>query len=42
MQIKSLMVEKERLIEENKQRVDLAEQDLNRLKELEMKLSQVY
>jgi len=42
MQIKSLLVEKERLIEENKQRIEMAESDLDRVKELEVKLSQVY
>jgi len=38
MQIKSLLAEKERLIEENKQRVDMAENDLDRVKTLEVKL----
>lgn len=42
MQIKSLLVEKERLQEENKQRIEMAESDLDRVKELEMKLSQIY
>ncbi|CDW83113.1 UNKNOWN [Stylonychia lemnae] len=42
MQIKSLLVEKERLNEENKQRIDMAENDLDRVKQLEVKLSQIY
>ena len=42
MQIKSLLAEKERLFEENKQRVEMAESDLDRVKTLEVKLSQVY
>lgn len=42
MQIKSLMIEKERLNEENKQRVDMAENDMERVKELEVQMSQVY
>ena len=42
MQIKSLLVEKERLIEENKQRIELSENDVERVKSLEVKLSQVY
>ena len=42
MQIKALLGEKERLSEENKQRIDMAESDLDRVKNLEMKLAQIY
>lgn len=42
MQIKSLLAEKERLVEDNKQRVEMAEGDLERIKGLEVKLSQIY
>jgi hypothetical protein len=39
MQIKGLLAEKERLSEENRQRVDMADNDMERLKVLEIKLS---
>ena len=42
MQIKSLLVEKERLSDESKQRSEAAENDQERIKTLELKLSQIY
>jgi hypothetical protein len=39
MQIKGLLAEKERLCEENRQRVDMADNDMERVKVLEVKLS---
>ena len=42
MQIKSLLAEKERLVEENRQRGEIADSDMDRAKSLEVKLNQVY
>ncbi len=42
MQIKQLLQEKERLSEENKQRVDQSEGDMERVKGLEMKINQIF
>lgn len=42
MQIKSLLAEKERLNEDNRAKIEMAEADMDRNKGLEMKLSQVY
>ena len=39
MQIKSLLAEKERLYEENRQRTEMQDSDLQRLKALEVKVA---
>lgn len=42
MQVKALLVEKERLVEDNRQRLDMAEGDSERHKQMEVKMSHVY
>ena len=42
MQVKALLVEKERLTEENRQRGDMADGDQERQKQLEVKMGQIY
>ena len=42
MQIKSLLAEKERMAEDNRQKIEMMDNENERVKTLEMKLSSVF